>query len=135
MSEIKCYADGAYSSARNQGGWAFVVVKDGIKIYSSFFPEMNTTNNRMEIMAALEACLWCKNAGFTDITMLCDSMYVIGAISLGNKRNKNQELLAELDKAVEGMNIKWEHVKGHAGDRFNELCDALAVEASHFKED
>jgi len=135
MSKILVYADGAYSSARNQGGWAFVVVKDEIKIHSAFFPITGGTNNVAEIMAALEACLWCKSVGYTEITMLCDSMYVIGAISLGNKRNKNKELLTELDKAVEGMNITWSHVKGHEGNKYNELCDVLAVEASHFKED
>lgn len=128
---IKVYCDGAYSSSRDQGGWAFVVLKDDIKIHHSFLPEKNTTNNRMEIQASLEACLWCKNNGYSDITVITDSMYVIGAISLGNKRNKNVELLAELDKAVEGMTIKWEHVKGHSKNKYNDLCDILAVEASH----
>ena len=44
--EIILYCDGAYSSSRDQGGWAFVVLKDGEKIHSDFFPEKKTTNNR-----------------------------------------------------------------------------------------
>ena len=61
---IKVYCDGAYSSSRNQGGWAFVVLKDDVKIYSSFFPVKDTTNNRMEIQAAIEACKWAKENGY-----------------------------------------------------------------------
>jgi ribonuclease HI len=127
---IKVYVDGAYSSLRNQGGWAFIVLRDDVKIYSSSFPVKETTNNRMEIQAALEACLWCKLNGYTDITIFSDSMYVIGAVTKGNKRNKNVELLSDLDNAINGLNITWTYVKGHSGDRYNELCDALAVQAS-----
>ena len=57
---IKIYTDGAYSPSRSQGGWAFVVLKDDVKIYSSFFPVKDTTNNGMEIQAAIEACKWAK---------------------------------------------------------------------------
>jgi len=131
---IKVYVDGAYSSSRDQGGWAFVILKDDVKIHSSSFPVKETTNNRMEIQAALEACLWCKANGHTEIIIYSDSMYVIGAISKGNKRNKNVELLFDLDSAVEGLNITWTHVKGHSGDRYNELCDSLAVIASQVKD-
>ena len=47
------------------------------------------------------------------------------------KRKKNVDLWMEFDKVVEGMNIKFEHVKGHNGDKYNSLCDVLAVQASH----
>lgn len=128
---IVIYSDGAYSSSRDQGGWAYVVVKDDIKIASGFFPERNTTNNRMEILAAMEACNWAKSNNYTEITIVTDSMYVIGTMTKGWKRKKNVDLWNHFDEVVSGMNITFEHVKGHTGNKYNELCDALAVQASH----
>ena len=125
------YTDGAYSSSRDQGGWAFVVLKDGVKIYSSFFSEKHTTNNRMEIRAAMEACKWAKANGYSEITIISDSMYVIGTMTKNWKRKKNVDLWEEFDKIIENMSIEFQHVKGHNGDKYNDLCDALAVEASH----
>ena len=128
---IKIYTDGAYSSSRDQGGWAFVVVEDDLKTYSQFYPVKNTTNNRMEILAAMEACKWAKERNKLDITIFTDSMYVIGTMTQNWKRKKNVDLWIEFDEVVEGMNIKFEHVKGHNGDKYNSLCDVLAVQASH----
>ena len=91
----------------------------------------NTTNNRMEILAAMEACKWAKERNKLDITILTDSMYVIGTMTQNWKRKKNVDLWIEFDEVVEGMNIKFEHVKGHNGDKYNSLCDVLAVQASH----
>ena len=131
---IKMFCDGAYSSSRDQGGWAFVVLKDDVKIHSGFFPEMNTTNNRMEIMAVLEGCKWLKAHGYTEVTIITDSMYVIGTMSKSWKRNVNNDLWEMMDNELKALTITWEHVKGHTGDKYNELCDCLAVEASHYKE-
>ena len=127
---IKIYTDGAYSPSRSQGGWAFVVLKDDVKIYSSFFPVKDTTNNRMEIQAAIEACKWAKENGYDEITIFSDSMYVIGTMTLDWKRKKNNDLWSEMDDVTSTVKVNWEHVKGHNGDKYNELCDALAVEAS-----
>lgn len=132
-SEIKIYCDGAYSTSRKQGGWAYIVLKDDKKIHSCFLPEMNTTNNRMEIQAALEACKWCKENNYKKITIITDSMYVIGTMSMNWKRNKNNDLWIQLDEAVSGLEITWTHVKGHTGDKHNEFCDALAVAATKSK--
>lgn len=128
---INIYTDGAYSFTRDCGGWAFVVLNDSDKIYSESGPVHHTTNNRMEIQAALEACKWAKESGFTTITLYTDSMYVIGTMTLNWKRNKNHDLWLELEAAVQQMDITWTHVKGHSHDQYNELCDALAVNASH----
>lgn len=127
---IKIYTDGAYAPSRNKGGWAFVVIKDNKKIHSSFFSEEETTNNRMEIQAVIEAIIWAKENKLTEIEIFTDSMYVIGTMSKNWKRNKNHDLWEILDKLVLNMTISWNHVKGHEGDKYNELCDALAVEAS-----
>lgn len=127
---IKIYTDGAYAPSRNKGGWAFVVIKDNKKIHSSFFGEKETTNNRMEIQAVIEAIIWAKENKLTEIEIFTDSMYVIGTMSKNWKRNKNHDLWEILDELVLNMTISWNHVKGHEGDKYNELCDALAVEAS-----
>lgn len=131
---ITIFCDGAYSSSRDMGGWAFVVLENGGKIKSGFFPVPNTTNNRMEIQAAIEACDWAKSAGITEFTLFTDSMYVIGTMTLDWKRNKNTDLWSILDESVKGLIIHWKHIKGHTGNKYNELCDALAVSATHVTE-
>jgi ribonuclease HI len=130
MKNLVIYSDGAYSSLRNQGGWAFVAIQNNIKIHSSFFPIEGGTNNVAEIQSCIEACSWAKKNNYNEFTLITDSQYVIGAITRGNKRNKNIELLAKLDKTIEGLTIIWKHVHGHFGDKYNELCDVLAVTAS-----
>lgn len=128
--ELVIYCDGAYSSSRDQGGWSYVVLKNDEKIYSEFNGEKKTTNNRMEIQAAIKACEWVKKEGYTKVTIFTDSMYVIGTMTKNWKRNKNNDLWKQLDDAVSGLNIIWTHVKGHTGNKYNELCDMLAVTAS-----
>lgn len=127
---IEVYTDGAYASSRDKGGWAFIVLKDGERIYHNFFFELNTTNNRMEIQAALEACTWLKENNFTEATLYTDSQYVIGTMSKGWKRNKNNDLWLLLDEATKDLKINWTHVKGHNGNKYNELCDVFATQAS-----
>lgn len=127
---IIIYCDGAYSSSRDMGGWAFVALNGEEKIKSAFFPVPNTTNNRMEIQAVLEACEWCKAYNILEFTVYSDSMYVIGTMSMGWKRNKNNDLWDQMDEVVKDLKIHWKHVKGHEGNKYNELCDALAVQAT-----
>lgn len=131
---ITIYCDGAYSSSRDMGGWAFVVLEDREKIYSNFYPVPNTTNNRMEVQAAIEACEWCKEHNITEFTLYSDSMYVIGTMTLNWKRKKNIDLWDQIDKTIKGLSIHWKHVKGHEGNKYNELCDALAVQATFITE-
>ena len=112
------------------GGWAFVALNGEEKIKSAFFPIPNTTNNRMEIQAVLEACEWCKANNITEFIVYSDSMYVIGTMSMGWKRNKNNDLWEQMDEVVKDLKVHWKHVKGHEGNKYNELCDALAVQAT-----
>lgn len=127
---IDIYTDGAYSPSRNKGGWAFVVIFEGEKVDQRFFFEFDTTNNRMEIQAVIEACLWLIEHKLTIATIYTDSMYVIGTMTKQWKRNKNNDLWEILDKLVSELSLTWKHVKGHSGDVYNSLCDALAVTAS-----
>ena len=132
----KIYTDGAFSSLRNRGGWSFVVVKNDDKVYSNFDTQLNTTNNRMEIQAVISALNWLYENNYTEeeISIYTDSMYVIGSMTKNWKRNKNVELFSKLDDVfLKFKNVIFKHIKGHSGDKYNELCDKLAVIASQKK--
>ena len=130
MDKYEIYSDGAYATSRNQGGFAFVVLKNGEKIYSGFDGVFDTTNNRMEIVASLEALKWLLENNIKEVTLYTDSMYLIGTMSQNWKRKKNQDLWEQMDEVVKDLKIEWKHVKGHAGDKYNDLCDTLAVHGS-----
>lgn len=129
--ETVIYTDGAYSSSRNQGGWAFVVVKDNEIIYKEYDGLINTTNNRMEIMGMLKALEWInKNSIPLPIKIYADSMYVIGTLTLNWKMKKNIDLWKILIPLV-NKDVEYLHVKGHDGNKFNEECDKWAVFGSN----
>ena len=128
---IEIYTDGAYSSSRNQGGWAFIVVQNNEVIYKEYDGLINTTNNRMEIMGMLKALEWInKNSIPLPIKIYTDSMYVIGTLTLNWKMKKNIDLWQILIPLV-NKDIDYLHVKGHDGNRFNEECDKWAVFGSN----
>ena len=128
---IEIYTDGAYSSSRNQGGWAFVVVQDNKVIHKDYEGLLNTTNNRMEIMGMFKALEWVKqNSIPLPIKIYTDSMYVIGTLTLNWKMKKNIDLWEKLLPLV-NKDIQYLHVKGHDGNKFNEECDKWAVFGSN----
>lgn len=134
MRNYECYTDGAYSSARNQGGIGVVFIRNGEKVFEYSKGFKDTTNNRMEIGAAL-AVLKSIKVPVDSITIYTDSMYVIGCATLGWKRKKNVSLWEVFDKEFERVsklcpNIKFQHVKGHAENKWNNYVDKLAVAAS-----
>ena len=129
--ETVIYTDGAYSSSRNQGGWAFVVVQNNEVIYKEYDGLINTTNNRMEIMGMLKALEWInKNSIPLPIKIYTDSMYIIGTLTLNWKMKKNIDLWQILIPLV-NKDIEYLHVKGHEGNKFNEECDKWAVFGSN----
>ena len=127
---IEIYTDGAYSSSRNQGGWAFVVVQNNEVIYKEYDGLINTTNNRMEIKGVLEALKYLHSLGKTTASIYSDSQYVIGTITKAWKRNKNIDLWDEFDKLSKGLNISYFWVKGHADNKYNNMADEYAVKGS-----
>jgi ribonuclease HI len=128
---LEIYTDGAYSSSRNQGGWAFIVVQNNKVIHKDYEGLLNTTNNRMEIMGMLKALEWVKqNSIPLPIKIYTDSMYVIGTLTLNWKMKKNIDLWQILLPLV-NSEIEYLHVKGHNGDKFNEECDKWAVFSSN----
>ena len=137
---IKIYTDGSCLSNPGNGGWAAIININGeIKKISG--NEKNTTNNRMELMAPINAL---KNINSKDpIEIFTDSKYVkngitewINAWVINNWKTskkedvKNKDLWVELYKLNQSLNVKWNWVKAHAGDPLNEEVDMLAKNAA-----
>lgn len=134
--KIIIYTDGACSGNPGKGGYGAVLMYgDNYKEISGFSPE--TTNNKMEITAVIEALKTLKRA--CDIIIYTDSKYVMDGITkwiAGWKKNgwktadrkpvKNIELWQELDLQCSKHKIQWQWVKGHSGDKYNEIADQLA---------
>ncbi len=136
MKKIEIYTDGACSGNPGPGGWG-AVLRYGDVEKDLFGGEAGTTNNRMELTAAISALNALKAA--CDIDLYTDSKYVMDGISKwihGWKRNgwrtadkkpvKNGELWQALDEAAQRHTIRWHWVKGHAGHPENERADELA---------
>lgn len=139
-SDIVIYTDGGCSGNPGPGGWAIVVEADGqTKTLSGGMK--STTNNRMELTAAIMALTVVKNteqfAG-RKIFVNIDSQYVKNGITswiknwkskgwktADKKPVKNQDLWMQLDELNNMFDVEWVWVKGHAGIEYNEICDSL----------
>ena len=129
------YTDGSYSSARDQGGLAFVIVENDVEVgrFSKAFKHV--TNNKMELGAVILALASIKSP-IDSLTIKTDSQYVIGCAIKGWKRKKNVKLWNQFDEVFSKTQalvkdpIQFEWVKGHDTNSFNNLCDSLAVAAS-----
>ena len=122
---IVLYTDGACLGNPGPGGWGAVVFDEGEKklLHGG---ENNTTNNRMEITAVIEALKTLPTG--INVKIYSDSTYVINTMTKNWKRKKNQDLWILLDSEAALRNLEWEWVKGHSGDEFNEEADRLAYQ-------
>ena len=138
VETVVIYTDGACSGNPGPGGWGAILAYGATRKELSG-GEAVTTNNRMELMAAISALEALKRP--CRIELHTDSNYLKDGITKwihGWKRNgwrtaakdpvKNAELWQRLDKAIAGHTIDWRWVKGHAGDANNERADELARE-------
>ena len=139
MKPVEIWTDGACSGNPGPGGWgAILVFGEQSRELSGAEPE--TTNNRMELQAAIAALGALKRP--CRVILHTDSQYVKGGITgwiHGWKRNgwrtadkkpvKNMDLWQALDDAIQRHTIEWRWVKGHAGNAMNERADELAREA------
>jgi ribonuclease HI len=138
MKKVIIYTDGACSGNPGDGGWA-AVLKHGDKIKEIFGFEKDTTNNKMELRAALEALKCLKES--CEIDLYSDSAYLVNAFNEGwietwqkngwknanKKKVKNIDLWQELIALANGNRITWNKVKGHSDNEFNNRCDELAT--------
>lgn len=133
------YTDGACSGNPGPGGWGTLVVFEDGSVHEMGGGDRQTTNNRMEMQAAIAALEYLKATGQRQpIPLYTDSQYLINGITQwinGWKRKGwktasggavlNQELWQQLD-ALNSRQIQWTYVRGHAGNAGNERCDAIA---------
>lgn len=148
---IEIWTDGACSKNGHQGaigGWGFVIIdrdqNDKILIERAG-AEKETTNQRMELIAAIKGCLSLETLGLANeaVTIFSDSAYLIncktqrwyqswkrnGWINSKKQPVANQDLWEQLIPYFEKSNIIWQKVKGHTGNKWNEYVDKFAVQA------
>lgn len=139
MMNVEIYTDGACSGNPGPGGWAAILISSGREKEISGFCE-STTNNRMELQAAIEAIKALKVS--CNVTIYSDSAYLVNAFvenwlknwKLNGWRNSskapvsNSDQWQELDVLVSKHNVTWRKVKGHSDNPYNNRCDKLAVE-------
>ena len=134
--QIEIYTDGGASPNPGKGAWAAVILENGKKVRDLSGGEKDTSNKRMELLAAIKA-LEALEKG-CEVTLYTDSNYMRGGITswihnwkkngwktAAKKPVKNQDLWQKLDEATEGRTIEWKWVKGHDGDEWNEYVDLL----------
>ena len=139
---IKIYTDGSCVGNPGNGGWAAIIINDGKKIKLTG-NKKNTTNNQMELLAAIKALK--QSPKGNKIQIFTDSKYVKLGITewINNwKKNgwktankqyvKNKELWIELDNLSNEFQIKWNWIKGHSNNKLNNEVDLLAREAAQF---
>lgn len=136
---VEIFTDGACRGNPGPGGWGALLRYDGVE-KELFGAEADTTNNRMELTAAIRALAELKRPCRVQLTT--DSVYVKNGITqwlpdwkkrnwrtAGKKPVKNQDLWLQLDAVTAEHEIEWHWVKGHSGHRENELADLLANRA------
>ena len=131
MSEAKgviAYADGSCLGNPGPGGWGVIIIEADGRMRELSGGVRSTTNNRMEITAAIEALRNLPPG--TSVLIRTDSQYLVKTMTLGWKRSANPDLWRELDAEVARHRVRWEWVRGHAGDLMNERADELARNAA-----
>ena len=138
-NKIIIYTDGACSGNPGKGGWGAVLIHEGNEKYLSGYDKM-TTNNKMELTATIESLKSIKTK--SKIELYTDSQYVKNGINswiinwrkngwktASKKPVANKELWRALDECAAKHEVSWFWVKGHAGNKYNEIADELAVTA------
>jgi ribonuclease HI len=138
---IELYTDGSSLTNPGKGGWATIVIENGVeKILQGSEPK--TTNNRMELQAVISGLSHYKEP--SEFTIYCDSAYIVncfiqkwfvkwrknGWTNSAGKPVENQDLWCKLLTQVEKHKVTWQKVKGHADNVIHNRCDVLARDAA-----
>ncbi len=138
MKQVQVYTDGACSGNPGKGGWGAILIFEGVERELSGY-EAFTTNNRMELLAAIEALKALKFP--CEVELYSDSAYLVNAFKsdwictwkVNGWRNsskdevKNRDLWELLDALCNIHNVRWIKVKGHSDNEYNNRCDRLAT--------
>ena len=140
MDKVDIYTDGACLGNPGPGGWAFIIKYNGGKIKEFSGSEKYTTNNKMELTAAIKAVKYFKKKII--INLYTDSKYLKDGITIwikkwklngwktsNKKKVKNSDLWKVLEEGIKDHKIHWVWVKGHNENIFNEKADMLAKKA------
>lgn len=140
FNNIKIYTDGACSGNPGKGAFAFIILVDDVEVKKYCNGFIKTTNNRMELLAVIEAIKFIKTLKNIDINSIIyiysDSKYVVDSINkkwldnwiLKNFKNvKNIDLWNEYLSVNKDLNINFIWVEGHSNIKYNEICDKLAT--------
>ncbi len=137
--KIEIYTDGSCIGNPGPGGWGAIVIIDG-KQHKVAGGEGDTTNNRMEMMAMIQALEFLhgkfpkEEIPKLKIELFSDSNLLIQSLNLGWKRKANLDLWSELDRVRAWLNITWTWVKAHANNKLNNAVDEMALaEATKMK--
>lgn len=142
----KIYTDGACSGNPGPGGWGTVLYLNDGSIHEMGGGERQTTNNRMEMQAAIAGLTWLRDSGQTQpLAIYTDSEYVLkgitqwiagwkrrGWVNSAKKPVLNRDLWEQLDQVTNDVNktldkpLQWVYVRGHSGNVGNERCDTIA---------
>lgn len=140
LKRVTAYTDGSCETRTGDGGWAYLLLFNGARKRASGY-EAGTTNNRMELTAAVRALQALHER--CQVTLVTDSQYLKKAFSdgwldawqrngwrtAGRKPVKNQDLWRELLSLEQRHRVTWAWTRGHAGQAENEEVDALALAA------
>ena len=136
MKQVIIYTDGACRGNPGPGGWGALIRFDSVE-KEIFGGQANTTNNQMELSAAIEGLSILTEP--CNVELFTDSKYVMDGITqwiqnwkknnwrtAAKKEVKNKELWQKLDQLIAQHQVQWHWVKGHSGDAGNEAADLLA---------
>jgi ribonuclease HI len=130
---LSIYCDGSSTGRVGAGGWAYVLVHEGPGSgITGQGGETGTTNNRMELLAAIRGLEHVLALGLTashDIELVSDSQYVLGLASGAYVGHANTDLVAQLQDLARQAGARTRWVPGHSGNHYNDLCDVLAKAA------
>lgn len=128
--KFQLYTDGGYSMSADFGAFAYVILQDGELLHKHAEKIEHETNNRAEIKAIMYGVQALPNN--SKVEVFSDSQYALGVLSGRYKAKKNPDLVNRYKKmvAAKSISVSYNWVRGHNGNKWNELCDQLCNEAA-----